>query len=267
MAFDTFAAVDADTRTLRAAMTVPPPPGRLWLIDQMIRQLKQYGIWQKLDVLWVLSAHDSQAARLNWKNPSSYTLTAVNSPTFTADRGYTGNGTTSYVNTGWAPNNGVNFTSTSAMFGIYVLSGADAASGSVTAMGGNDAGIGRTYIRPYTAADTMQGGITTNGTGTFSPLSPSSSTRLGFTLFDRVSNTNIKIYRNGVLRLSPVSTNATLSSAALYLGARNGNGTASEFMASDNIFSLALCGGSLSEQQHAALYNISQTYLRAAGAA
>jgi hypothetical protein len=91
-------------------MTVRPQGNRAFLISDTIRRLKAADIWAKLDVLWMLAAHDAQAARLNWKAPASFALTAVNSPTFTADCGYTGNGTTSYLTTGW------NFSSSSVQY-------------------------------------------------------------------------------------------------------------------------------------------------------
>ena len=39
---------------------------------------------------YMYAAADSQAAKINWINPGTYNATEVNSPTFTADRGFTG---------------------------------------------------------------------------------------------------------------------------------------------------------------------------------
>src|SRR5262249_49915232 len=48
-------------------------------------------------------------------------LTPVNSPTFTGQQGYTGDGSSSYLNTGYAAGiNGVNFTQNSASWFIYI---------------------------------------------------------------------------------------------------------------------------------------------------
>ena len=52
-----------------------------------------------MEGLWVTAAADAQAGRQNWVQ-DAYNLTTVKSPTFTADRGYQGNGTTSYLWTG-----------------------------------------------------------------------------------------------------------------------------------------------------------------------
>ena len=39
------------------------------LIDKAIGQLKMAGVWGKLDALYLLAAHTSQAALVNWKAP------------------------------------------------------------------------------------------------------------------------------------------------------------------------------------------------------
>jgi len=71
-------------------MSVAPSAARQLVIDALIRQLKDAGVWAKLDVLYVIAAHDIQAGRVNWKNPGTFTATEVSAPTFTTDRGYAG---------------------------------------------------------------------------------------------------------------------------------------------------------------------------------
>lgn len=91
---------NAEAAAVVAAMTTEPDNVRKAVIDTLVGALKTAGVWTKTELLYVLGAHDSQAARLNWKSPGSNTLTAVNSPTFTTDRGYTGDGASSYLNSG-----------------------------------------------------------------------------------------------------------------------------------------------------------------------
>lgn len=64
------------------------------------------------DLLYVFATNgDRDFAKINWKSPGNFTLTEVNTPTFTPDVGFSGDGSTSYLNTGWDPtNNGVNYT-------------------------------------------------------------------------------------------------------------------------------------------------------------
>lgn len=83
---------------LFSAMTVKPTFFRKLVINKFIDSLKNYGIWQKLDLLYVFDTNDIQAAKLNWINPfGSSNLTSSIPPTFTADYGFTANGTTQYL--------------------------------------------------------------------------------------------------------------------------------------------------------------------------
>jgi hypothetical protein len=96
------AAYCPQARALFARLATPPAPARAAAYDAMIRALLAAGVWSKLDALYLLAAADAATALTNLKQ-SSYGLTAVNSPAFTADRGYTGNGTTQYLNPGFTP--------------------------------------------------------------------------------------------------------------------------------------------------------------------
>ena len=83
-----------ETEALVARLTTPPTLERKERVNTLISSLIDAGVWAKLDCLWGMAAADAQAARQNWSQ-DAHDLTTVNSPTFTADRGYRGNGTTS----------------------------------------------------------------------------------------------------------------------------------------------------------------------------
>lgn len=105
----------AEADALFARFTSDPGATRKGHINTLITALKTGAIsgsdiWAKLDVLFIFAAHDSQAALLNWVS-SSYNGTANNSPTFTTDRGYAGNGSSAYISTAFNP-----FTSPSPKF-------------------------------------------------------------------------------------------------------------------------------------------------------
>lgn len=84
------------TRAFIDRMAVKPTAKRRRLIDKLMRSVQASGAADQMDALHVIAAHDAQAARLNWLS-DQYDLTAVNSPTFVVDRGYKGNGTSSYL--------------------------------------------------------------------------------------------------------------------------------------------------------------------------
>jgi len=114
---------NAEAEAYVTAMTVEPDDARKALIDQLVGELKTDGIWTKLDWLSLLAAHAEQAGRLNAKNPTK-ALTAVSAPTFTVDRGFAGNGTSSYLDFGEQFDAiGNNFAQNSASLGAWCNEG------------------------------------------------------------------------------------------------------------------------------------------------
>lgn len=92
----------AEATALFGRMTTQPNAARKALIDAIYTAGKQDGWLTKLDGLWIMAAHDAQAARLNWVS-TSFNLTAVASPTFTVDKGYKSDGAAAYLDTNFNP--------------------------------------------------------------------------------------------------------------------------------------------------------------------
>lgn len=97
-----------------------PSASQQTLQNQLVVDLKTAGVWSKLDTFAVFATDgNSDFALIDWKRLSKYT--AVNSPTFTTNEGFQGNGTSSYINSNYrALSNGVNWTLNSAGFGYYL---------------------------------------------------------------------------------------------------------------------------------------------------
>jgi len=117
-------AYEAETISLLSRMDVRPTNGLKDLINKTIKDLKSEGIWDKDDCRYFFNLHTQQASNLNWKS-TGYTITAVNSPVWTAYSGYTGS-------TGKYIKNGYNF------HVVYTGSGINFAQ--------NDGGIGTSVI-------------------------------------------------------------------------------------------------------------------------
>lgn len=104
----------------------------------LLSSLKTAGIWSKLDTLRVYATDGSESfALIDWKRLSL--CTAINSPNFTTNQGYQGNGTSSYIDTGFNPNTAVganNYKLTNASIGAWVF-----AIGNGAAICGADTGI------------------------------------------------------------------------------------------------------------------------------
>lgn len=81
----------------------------------------------EFDRLWVHGLQNEIAAKTSIVNPTSTMITNVNSTTFTAGEGFTGNGTTMYLNTNYNEAvNGVKFTSSDNCYGFYAQGTASA---------------------------------------------------------------------------------------------------------------------------------------------
>jgi hypothetical protein len=244
---------ETETDTLIAEMDVAPDATREGHINDLIAGLKTDGVWDKLDVLWVLAAHDAQAARLNWKTPASFALTAVNSPTFTTDRGYAGNGTTSYLNTGWDPtNNGVN----------TLQNDAHIAAWNRTSRGTNNSVIAgaqnpQLAIYPRTGSG-ISGGV--HGAG----LTAANSDSSGLVMQERTGASATRAYRNGSSLGTGTDTSTGRPSVDVYIGGLNASGSFA-VGTTDQCAAVSI-GGSLNTTLALALYNRLQTYMTAVGA-
>lgn len=247
---------DTSFDDLVAAMSVPPTDLRKGYIAQCIRALYAGGIWAKLDVMWVLAAHDEQAARLNWITPASFTLTAVNSPTFTTDRGFAGNGTTSYLDTGWdAATNGSQYTQDSAHVGSYQRTAATVGTGSTGLGSGTALNVG---VNASAAASTARARINTTTLG----VNPGESGTLPLHRMGirRASSTTIIPMLDGVDGASLSLTSSALNSSDLNFGRNNTTSFANTQFAAGHI------GGALDATEGLAIYNALYAYMVAVGA-
>ena len=109
--------LDPDAAAVIAAMTVTPSAARQSVINELVVGLKNAGVWAKLDMLYVHAAHDEQAGRVEWIARS--VATRVASATFTTDVGFTGNGSSMYLDSGLNLNALTNYTQNNAHLGVW----------------------------------------------------------------------------------------------------------------------------------------------------
>lgn len=223
---------DTSFDDLMAAASVAPSNLRKGYIARFIGAVYVAGVWAKRDAIWVWGAHDAQFGRLNWKNPSLFACSEVNSPTFTTDRGYAGNGTTSYIDTGWDPaNNGSKWLQNDAQIDVYVR----------TSMGGTGGFGGRTGF-----ANTIRNaGCRINNSG--SEISGMSGTLPYFAFGRRIINTTVTVGVDGVQQNSGAQNSGALSSVDFALGAVAGSFTTGQGFAGS-------VGGYLDDTENAAWY-------------
>lgn len=240
------------TLTLVSAFSTAPTATRKTLINTLINTAVVCGAWDRLDVLYVLAAADSQAASLNWKNPAAFTLTTTGTPTFTADRGYAGNGTDATLVTGYNPQSAsLGIAQNDAHGAIFMLN--STASNSFDMNSDN----GRLRIRGRFTTGQPNVNVSNNANTVSGGSTPAPDYVIG-TRSDGTNQTNIV---NGG---SQVTTTAQASSALTQGVTFLGNTAQAQW--SDRTIMVAHVGRNLTLQHAACLYNGFNTYLHAIGA-
>lgn len=201
---------DEAATALLARMSAAPSDSRKAAIDDLVSDLKRAGIWVKLDGLYVLAAHDAQAARLNWIG-GQFDLSEVSAPSFTADRGYQGNGTSSYLDTGFNPTTaGGKFSQNDAHIGVWSLTDLT-----------NDTAfdIGNTLARlnsRSTTGTSIRG--TLNRSGNLLSGSPTANS-LGHHVLSRSASTVLKYYKGAEDIATSTAASTGMSNETLRVGA------------------------------------------------
>lgn len=123
---------DADAQTYFSRMEVEPPDSIKSVINNIVVLLKNTyctkwddtltytdtTLWQRLDEVWFYGLHTEQASLLGLKG---YKNSTNDNMIFTANYGFTGNGTNGKINTHYNfSSNGINYKTNSASFGYYV---------------------------------------------------------------------------------------------------------------------------------------------------
>lgn len=225
-----------------------PDTARKKLVSDAIGALDEAGIWAKIDRLLCV-AEQEQASLRFWNDPN-LEATAVSTPTFTADRGYKGNGSSSYINTGFVPStHGVSYTQNDALIGVYSRT-----SGSTTGavdIGARNSGSSRQSILQIRSGAGDHDYRVNINTAT-STLSLTATH--GLFLCQRSGASATSLWGPNGLLHSDTTASAAPPEYAMYIGALNTGGTAGVF--SPREYSLAIIGASLSEQEHADLQTI-----------
>jgi len=98
-----------------------PSSGQQTLQNQLVVDLKDAGVWSKLDTFGVFATDgDSDFSLIDWIRLTDYT--AVNSPTFTTNVGFQGDGTSSYISSNFDTDLGASRQNNSSMGVRYSIS-------------------------------------------------------------------------------------------------------------------------------------------------
>lgn len=199
-----------------------PSAGQQVKQNTFLEYLKTNSIWTALDRLWVFATDgSSDFARIDWKNPSGDLALAVNSPTFSSNTGFTGNGSSSYLRTQFIPGTeGVNYTlnSACAFFGGKINSTFKYGIGQQAV-----ANLNGVHIGGNATADVFR----INGTNFTANVIPT-STQV-FAYVDRTDASNCRYSINGASPTTVANASTQLPSIEVYIHALNNNGSASGY--------------------------------------
>ena len=229
-------------------------------VDTLISGLKTDGIWTKLDRLWILAAQNSNSALVDLK--AQDVATAVNSPTFTADRGYAGNGSTSYIDTTFnASTQAVQFTLNDAHQAVW--SNTSRGPATTTAIGVYD-GSAVTDLFPYQNVFTATGVGNRVNLAAADPASIAYTSSLGCFIGQSISPTTEEVYVNGTSLGTHAKTyGGYLVNFSFFICAENAGG--SPGTASTDQICMASWGATLTSTQAANYYSRLRTYMTSVG--
>jgi len=244
--------VPAETKALLARMSVQPSAARRTLINNLIVSLKNAGIWSKMDLLYVMAAHDQQAARLCWNN-AAFNLTEVSTPTWTVDRGYTGDGVAMELTTGYTSStSAVQFARDNAHLGAFAIT---AGAGTATFDFGEATGINngvraRTGINAIVRVN-VNGSSTSPGAGGAVPVHVMGIRRAAGTHLTFMQGVQVQSSAAGSVALA-ANTWSVLKAVSLL---------------TDRQVAIAHNGAQLSDSEALTTYQSFLTYLQGVGAA
>jgi hypothetical protein len=236
---------------LFARMTTAPTDARKTLVNNLIGSLKSAGVWQRLDAFYVIAAATAQAAQQNWV-ANAFNLSLVGAPTFTTDRGYAGDGATTYLSTGINLSAaGLKAVQDSHHMAVWVNTDTAAnvadAGGSDISIGGRDVGGNITSRSASTTADTTA-------------IAASN----GWTLISRNNSADFRVDKNGVLQQTKTRTSGAFASQTLFICGRNDGAGALTAGTTRQQGAFAI-GSALTEAEDLAFYNALNTYMAAVG--
>lgn len=186
------------------------------------------GTWcgTTFDALYIFATNTTTTANLNLCS-TSFGLSQTGTVTFSADHGYTGDGSTGFLDGGFIPSSaGGNFTQNSAMIGVYVLTNRTTAQNYVE-IGSESGSAVYSFIQPFTTAPAFHYEVNGN-----SFPSATNSSAIGHWLVSRTSSTALTVYLNGSSFTSASDTSGLLSGNSIgILALKNAGAAAIDFSA------------------------------------
>lgn len=191
----------SQTEAFIGQLQTPPTAARAQNYEDLIGGLVDAGLWPFIDMVCLIAAANTDAAR-RWLTQPTNQFDVINAPTFTADRGYKGNGVNSRLDVGVNINAGLfpqyNVSQNSGCWFCYQIESAQDA-GMLSYNSGFSSGIDPRFTddKVHHRLNGATDGSLTNTDGS------------GFWASSRTDASNQLLYRNGAL----FNTSAVASTA------------------------------------------------------
>jgi hypothetical protein len=207
-----------------------PDLSQLILLNAKIRGDIADSTFANSDAEWNHAVQYQDAATVNFISPAIRQATLVNSPTFTSNKGFTGNGTTQYINYGVTLSGLTKYLQDDASIECFV--GTNLGTGGAFIFGANTNANGfggsGSWLNPRNASDTLSATINDAGAN----ISVSSiSTSIGYHKLRRTAINLCTLFKNGSSLGTDTSNSETRVAIVLFGLCSNGNGTPTGFTA------------------------------------
>lgn len=236
---------------------------RKYLLNDMVARLKSFGIWDRIEDMWIPAAENETQAYMSIKRRVN-SIPSTIPPVFTADRGFTFNGSNNYVELLFSPfNNATVMVGNSQSISSYERANVNTDSVSI---GAQSLSTRNTLLRPLSPSGLIAASLNYNGSTTGNKvLAPVNDSRK--LVLATSNDTIVSYYKEGALVL-PEKTptiGTALVAFSLVMGAANVSSTITLHRATEIAF--AHVGAGMSANQVAEFNNIVNNYLTAIGAA
>jgi hypothetical protein len=220
---------------------------RKTIVDTFIKCLKTNSLFTVLDRYWLLAGENVASAQTDMIGLTSWT--ANGTITFSANNGYTGDGTSGYLDTNFIPSTaGGHFGLNSASYGTYILTNRTATNGNQVTMGALNASS--TYMEVNANNSNVHSMGLSDGSA--SNVVPVATTARGSYIVSRAGAsgaTTKNLYVNGALWGSVTAATTSLSTGSLFISGLNNGGTPGFFTSDQH--AAAFIGGGMDATQSA----------------
>lgn len=214
-------------------------------VNQLVLDMKSYSIWSKMKAVYPMVGASAAACAQNLKS-SSFIVTFSSGWTFSST-GVTPNGTSAYFDTTLLPSTSLLLNSVSLSFYSRTNS-----QGSIQ-MGCND--IAGYLLQQMYSSTQMYSQL--NGAGSSFIDAPVTQWQGLFTT-SRTSSTAVAAYKNGTVIKTDTKSSSSQPTYNFYIGARNNNGSASNFDSKQCAF--ASIGDGLTDTEASNFYTAVQAF-------